>query len=145
MVYYKIVRVLKNGDRVSAYVNRKPFQTAYIHNGKVRPVDGAFTYADLKEARVELDSCQYGRGNNVYELWECTGLTPIKITRIIDPSYFRNELSFRFPKRIRLLARAFLMEQPVLVPPELQDKYMFLRRKESFILLHQVKLTKKIQ
>lgn len=51
MKAYKVVKRLKNGDRVSPLIPRwHPCYTVYMHQGKVKPAKTAFLYQNLSNA-----------------------------------------------------------------------------------------------
>jgi len=66
---YKVVRVLRNGDRVSVVASKRGWQKTYIHNGKVIPVDNAFVFTSLWYAQRFMES-EGGR----CEIWICKGV-----------------------------------------------------------------------
>lgn len=49
---YKVVKVLKNGSRVSLFVdNKNPFYRSYMNNGEAKVVASGFVFLDEQQAK----------------------------------------------------------------------------------------------
>ncbi len=75
MEYYKVVKVLKNGARVSCMIPRsfKPLYTVYARNGEIMTVDSAMCFRQLDNAELFLQTSGLFWGRYTYEIWSCTG------------------------------------------------------------------------
>lgn len=72
MIYYKVVRKLKNGDLVSALIEKKTgMRETYRHHGKTQTVPIGFLFTDLESAKKWGDDWIGHYCVSSYEVWEC--------------------------------------------------------------------------